>query len=98
MDYNYLVIYKKYNGELLYRSLTTQPHYRKGDKTSMGWTVMDIQKLYKGKAYSITEFDNKLHKKQNIHQFITSLGRIDYATLLKILIIGVVVYIIFVKL
>lgn len=98
MDYNYLVIYKKYNGELLYRSLTTQPHYRKGDKTSMGWTVMDIQKLYKGKAYSISEFDNKLSKRATLSSIIKTITRIDYATLLKLLIIGVVVYIIFVKL
>lgn len=97
MDYNYMIIYKKYNGDLLYRSVQGMPRYKKGERTSMGWTVMDIQKMYKGKLYSISEFDNKLSKRTTLSSFIKTITRIDYATLLKLLIIGVVLYIIYVK-
>ena len=94
MDYNYLIIYKKYNGDLLYRSVKGYPHYQKGQTTSMGWQVIDIQKLYKGKIYSIDEFDNKLSKKFKF-SIINIISKIDYATLLKLLLIGVVLYSLF---
>lgn len=95
MDHNYLIIYQKYNGDLLYRSVKGYPHYHKGDTTSMGWKVLDIQKMYKGKIYSLAEYDNRLCKRYNIKKLLSG---IDYTTLLKWLLVGVVLYIIYVKL
>lgn len=98
MNYGYLIIYKKNNGNLLYRSVKNYPQYHKGDITSMGWTVIDIQRLYNGKIYSVNQFDNMLVRRDKIHNILTLVGRIDYATLLKLMLIGVVLYIICVKL
>jgi len=64
----------------------------------MGWTVIDIQRLYNGKIYSVNQFDNMLVRRDKIHNILTLVGRIDYATLLKLMLIGVVLYIICVKL
>lgn len=95
MDYNYLIIYKKYNGDLLYRSVKGHPHYHKGQTTSMGWEVIDIQKMFNGKIYPISEFDNKMRKRFKARKLLSG---IDYTTLLKWLVVGVVLYIIYVKL
>lgn len=98
MNYGYLIIYKKNNGNLLYRSVKNHPQYHKGDITSMGWTVIDIQRLYNGKIFSTDKFDNMLVRKDKIHNILTIVGRIDYTTLLKLFLIGVVLYIFYVKL
>lgn len=46
-----IVIYQKANGQLIERRRTTTPDYRVGDKTSMGWKVIDILYYYNGKYY-----------------------------------------------
>ena len=97
MNYGYMVIYKKYDGTLLYRANKNYPHYKKGDTTSMGWKVVDIQRLYNGKAYSMNEFDDLLKRKVKIKSALTIVNRLDYTTLFKLILIGVVLYIFFVK-
>lgn len=97
LNYNYMVIYKKYNGELLYRANKNIPQYKIGQKTSMGWEVVDIKKMYKGKTYSISEFDNMLSRKYSYKLIINKIAHIDYTTLFKLLLIGVVLYIFIVK-
>lgn len=97
MNYRYMVIYKKYNGDLLYRANKNYPHYKIGQKTSMGWEVVDIKRMYKGNTYSINEFDNMLTRKYSYKVLINKIAHIDYATLFKLILIGVVLYIFFVK-
>ena len=63
MNYGYMVIYQKNNNDLIYRANKTRPAYNIGDKTSMGWKVIDIQRLHNGKCYSMNEFDKKLSVK-----------------------------------
>lgn len=97
MNYRYMVIYKKYNGDLLYRTNKNKPNYKIGQKTSMGWEVVDIKRMYKGNTYSINEFDNMLTRKYSYRVLINKIAHIDYATLFKLILIGVVLYIFFVK-
>lgn len=97
MNYRYMVIYKKYNGDLLYRANKNKPNYKIGQKTSMGWEVVDIQRMYKGNTYSINEFDNMLSRRYSYKILLNKIAHIDYATLLKLILIGVVLYIFFVK-
>ena len=97
MNYRYMVIYKKYNGDLLYRANKNIPHYKIGQKTSMGWEVVDIKKMYKGKTYSINEFDNMLSRRFGYKVLINKITNIDYTTLFKLILIGVVLYIFIVK-
>lgn len=65
MNYKYLIVYKKKSGQVIYRYVTTIPKYKVGDKTSMGWQVLDIKNMYKGKFYSPISYSNEI-KKRNI--------------------------------
>lgn len=66
--YRYMIIYKKRNDELIYRMIKTFPTYHKGDKTSMGWKVVDILKVKNGKIHTTEQYNllsslkNKLSK------------------------------------
>jgi len=87
VNYNYMIIYQKYNGELLYRAVKTRPGYSKGDKTSMGWKVIDILRLYNGKCYSTYEYDTLLSKKNKIYKSINIINKIDIIKLIEFLIV-----------
>lgn len=87
MNYRYMVIYEKRNGELLYRYLTLRPHYEKGSRTSMGWLVKDIKVFDNGKCYSTYEYDTLLSKKNKIHKGINFINKIDIIKLIEFLIV-----------
>ena len=78
---NYMIIYKKPNGNLVYRPLRLRPSYKIGDKNSYNWTIIDILKLYKGKCYSKQDYDMKISRQRKIRKFVNLLSD---TTLLKI--------------
>jgi len=94
MNYGYMVIYQKENGDLLYRASKTKPHYLKGDNTSMGWKVVDIQRLYNGKIYSYFEYDNLLRRKFKIRNILSYIDKINIS---KVLTISFFIYIFLAK-
>lgn len=49
--------YKKKNGDIIRRTISTYSPYREGDINSYGWTVESIKHLYNGKWYSKHEYD-----------------------------------------
>lgn len=91
MNYGYMVIYKKNNNDLIYRANKTRPNYNKGEITSMGWKVVDIQRLYNGKCYSMSVFDSKLEKKNKTHTLLYFINSIDIIKLIEIIGLLVVV-------
>lgn len=92
---NYIVIYQKHNGDMIYRYNKTKPIYNKGDKTSMGWKVIDIQRLHKGKVLSINKYSAKIDFEYQIRHFYDLFNKID---MIKLLYLILALYIIFVKL
>lgn len=52
-----IVTYQKANGQIIQRVRNTMCPYRVGDKTSMGWTVLEILYNYKGKYYTKNVYD-----------------------------------------
>lgn len=93
MNYGYMVIYKKDDGKLLYRARKTKPEYNKSDKTSMGWTIVDIQRLYNGKCYSYNDFDILLARKHKLYYTITLFNNLYLKYTLKYIIeIGIILY------
>ena len=93
----YMVIYQKYNGDILYRTTKNRPIYNKGDKTSMGWKVLDIKRLYKGKCYSTYEFDNILDRKKMVHDILYHFNKNVLFDTLKLILLLSAVYYLFVK-
>lgn len=64
----YLVIYKNKQNKYIYRTLKYPPPYKIGDKTSMGWYVVEIQEFCEGRFYSkeeIRPLKEKIIKKIN---------------------------------
>ena len=96
---NYLVIYQKHNGDIIYRTRRTQPYYQIGNTTSMGWLVLDIKRMDKGKTYTRYQYSCKLDKKESIRMNIRYyLGITRLKQVLYILLIIYMIYTIFVKL
>ena len=93
MNYGYMVIYQKNNGDLIYRARKTQPYYHKGNITSMGWKVVDIQRLYNGKNYSICEFDEKLNRKNKFRNITTLLRSINKSRVFEMILFIVILQI-----
>lgn len=91
MNYGYMVIYQKNNNDLIYRANKTRPNYNKGDTTSMGWKVIDIQRLYNGKCYSMSKFDDKLVQKNKTHHLLYFINSIDIKKLLQL--IGLLIFV-----
>lgn len=71
--YRYIVIYKKASGEVIYRYLTTLPKYEVGQITSMGWKVLDIKRLHKGRTMSDYEYITMITKKNPIKRIYEQL-------------------------
>ena len=90
----YIVIYQKHNGEMIYRYNKTKPIYNKGDKTSMGWKVIDIQRLHKGKVLSTNKYSAVIDFEYQIRHFYDLFNKID---MLKLFYLILALYIIFVK-
>ena len=77
MDHNYLIIYKKYNGDLIYRYNKIKPNYKKGDTTSMGWKVVDIQYMHKGKIMNYDRYSAVINFEYQIRRVFNLLEKID---------------------
>ena len=56
----YLVLYERTNGELLYRYRKSLPQYEIGSYTSMGWKLVDIKQLDKGKCLSLYDYSTSV--------------------------------------
>ena len=56
----YLVLYQRTNGELLYRYRKSLPQYEVGSYTSMGWKLVDIKQLDKGKCLSLYDYSTSV--------------------------------------
>lgn len=56
------MVYEKRNGQLVFRIRTTEPPYKIGDRTSMGWIVKDIRYKYKDKFLTRHDYDNAIDK------------------------------------
>lgn len=52
-----MVTYQKANGQIIQRIRNTMCPYRVGDKTSMGWIVLEILYNYKGRYYTKSVYD-----------------------------------------
>lgn len=90
--YRYMVIYQKNNGELLYRTLTSLPHYKKGQKTSMGWLVIDIQYMNNGKCYTTIDYDKKCSRRRKLNDYLQT---INYQLLLNIVKSGMLLWVVY---
>ena len=51
------MVYQKANGQIVKRIRNTMAPYKIGDRTSMGWIVIDIKYLYRHKYYPKYEYD-----------------------------------------
>lgn len=56
----YLVLYERTNGELIYRYRKSLPQYEVGSHTSMGWKLVDIKQLDKGKCLSLYDYSTSV--------------------------------------
>ena len=97
MNYGYMLIYKKQDGTLLYRAVKNRPMHNKGDKTSMGWYVVDIQRLYDGKCYSTCDFDMLLKRKHKVNDILVLFDRLSLIDTLKALLLIMGIVYLFVK-
>ena len=88
------MIYQKTNGTLIYRTSKTKPTYNIGQTTSMGWLVIDIKKLYKGKLLSFSEYDSVIMK--HLEKKPT-LFHLDMNRVIEIVLISLVFYTLIVK-
>lgn len=91
------MIYQKSNGTLIYRTSKTKPIYNIGQTTSMGWLVLDIKRLYKGKLLSSSEYDTLVMKHLDLKNKTTLLYKIDMGRVIETIIILLLIYTLFVK-
>lgn len=59
------ITYKKKNGDIIQKIVGGYSTYRIGAVNSFGWTVENIEHLYKGKYYTEKEFRKRLSKDFN---------------------------------
>lgn len=90
MNYKYMIVYKKQDGNIIYRACRTKPKYNKGESTSMGWYVLDILHLYNGKALSYIDYDALLQRRLKIRDItkyinISLIEKVFYLILLMII-------------
>lgn len=62
------VTYQKRNGCIIQKYRKTEPPYKIGEETSMGWKVLNVEYELNNKYYSSTDYYSMLH--QNKHRFI----------------------------
>lgn len=59
----YLIIYKKGNGNIIERKRSTLPEHEVGEYTSMGWKILDIKYLFNDEVYNTyNEYRNAIKK------------------------------------
>lgn len=92
---NYMVVYQKYNGDLIYRYNKIKPNYKKGDTTSMGWKVVDIQYMHKGKIMNSNRYSAVIDFEYQIRRVFNILDKID---VFKLILLILALYILIVKL
>ena len=80
-----VITFQKDNGDIIMRPRLSTYGLRIGDRTSMGWTVLDIHYLFNdGNYYHKTEYDRKMReylaKKEPIKkQLANYIGRKIYS-------------------
>jgi len=92
LNYGYLVIYQNEKGKMIYRANKHKPVHQKGDHTSMGWVVVDIQRLYNGKIYSSMEYSDKLTRKEKLRDIICLFDKPDIKRFFELIILGIVLF------
>lgn len=58
------ITYQKYNGCIIQRYRNTTLQYNIGDRTSMGWKVLNIEYEYNNEYYSKYAYDTIIIKKK----------------------------------
>lgn len=71
--YRFMIIYQKSSGEIIYRTCKSRPTYQVGDKTSMGWKVLDIKNMYKGNTYKSYDYRQVISRKISLSKIISKL-------------------------
>lgn len=85
----YLVLYERTNGELLYRYRKSLPQYEVGSYTSMGWKLVDIKQLDKGKCLSQYDYSTT-----TLNRVVGFTQRIDYRKIVEYMLLLVLIKII----
>jgi len=74
----YLVLYERTNGDMLYRYRKSLPEYEVGSYTSMGWKLVDIKVLDKGKCLSMYDYSTSVS-----NRVVGLTQRIDYRKIVE---------------
>lgn len=61
-----LITYQKKDGSILKRYRSTELPYKIGEKTSMGWLVLNVEYEYNNKFYDKHQYNLLLHKKKQM--------------------------------
>lgn len=61
------ITYQKKDGSIIKRHRNTEPPYKIGQITSMGWKLLDIEYEYKNNYYSAYQYNILLQKDKNIY-------------------------------
>lgn len=92
--YNNIIIYKKPNGELIYRAIEFIETKQIGDTNRYGWIIVGIQKIKDGKCYSIDDYNALLLHRKKWSRVVDIIKRIynkiDLAEVMKWTFIGYV--------
>ena len=59
------ITYQKKDGSIIKRCRSTEPPYKIGQITSMGWKLLDIEYEYKNNYYSYYQYNILLQKDKN---------------------------------
>lgn len=85
--YSQIVIYKKPNGQILYRATTSIERREIGQKNNYGWEIVGIQKIKNGKCYSLNEYNTLLQQKQKwsraTRRITRTIEKLDPAEIMK---------------
>lgn len=61
------ITYQKRNGSIIKRTRNTILPYKIGDRTSMGWKVLNVEYEYKNKFYTYYDYNRLLYKGKRKH-------------------------------
>lgn len=92
--YSHIIIWKKPNGELLYRATQYDSRREIGDVNNYGWSIVGIQKIQKGKCYSLKDYNALLLRRKKWSGLTTNIqnifDKVDPIEILKWAFIGYV--------
>lgn len=60
------VTYQKRDGSVIQKYRKTEPPYKIGDRTSMGWILLNVEHEYNGKYYSEYEYNMIIYKNRRM--------------------------------